>query len=256
MTRFSLRLLVAGLVAAAGVWSTAMAGATSDKLATRWEVATLAGAPAVPGGDITFENGNVSGATACNLYGGTFATAGEDGLTITLGRMTRRGCSGEAMQRERALIEAFEATRRFRMSAEALVLLAADGKELATFKKVGNAALEGPKHKIVSFLRDGGLHSTVAGSGASVTFKGGRIELATGCRTFSGVYRLVEGKLEIEELTELARQQDPCPAELTDQDAGIIDALPLATGFDTARNLIRLLEPEKGWAVLWITPEW
>lgn len=256
MAMRSVSSAVAGLAVAAAMWSPAMADATSDRLATRWEVATLGGAAAVPGGDITFENGNISGSTACNLYGGTFATSGEDGLTITLGRMTRRGCFGDAMDRERALIEAFEATRRFRMTDDALALLAADGKELATFRKVGNATLEGPKHKIVSFLHDGGLHSTVSGSGASITFKGGRIELATGCRTLSGVYRLVEGKLEIEELTELARQKDPCPAELTDQDGGIVDALPLARSFDTTRNLIRLLEPDNGWAVLWITPEW
>ncbi|MBL8567225.1 MAG: META domain-containing protein [Hyphomicrobiaceae bacterium] len=228
--------------------------AADDPLATRWAVATLGGTAAEPGGDISFEAGEIAGATACNHFGGGFARSGADGLTITLGRMTRRGCHGVALERERQLIEALAATRAFRIERETLVLSGERGTELATLRRVGNAGLEGQRHKIVSFLKDGGLHSVVLSSGATVEFRDGAVAGATGCRAFAGRYRIDEGKLAVEGLAVTARTLDPCPPELEEQDAGILDALPRATGFDAARNLIRLLEPTKGWAVLWITP--
>ncbi len=228
--------------------------AADDPLATRWAVATLGGKAAEPGGDISFEAGEIAGATACNHFGGSFVQSGAGGLKITLGRMTRRGCHGIALERERQLIEAFAATRTFRIDGETLVLAGDGGTELATLRRVGNAALEGQRHKIVSFLKDGGLYSVVSGSGATVEFKDGAVTGATGCRAFAGRYRIVDGKLAVEGLAVTARTLDPCPPELEVQDAGILDALPQAKGGDAARNLIRLLEPAKGWAVLWITP--
>lgn len=231
------------------------AAAGGDPLATRWEVMTLAGAAAEPGGDVTFAaGGRISGATTCNLYGGTYRAQGGSRLTIELGMMTRRGCHGVALDRERALIEAFAATRAFRIEGATLVLAGEDGSELATLRRVGNAELEGPRHKIVSFLLDGGLHSTVAGSGAAVSFVGGEVRGNTGCRSFAGRYARSGDGLTLSDLVVTARTAEPCPPELADQDAGILAALPQATTFDSQRNLIRLLEPAKGWAVLWITP--
>lgn len=250
MRRTAVNLVAAMLFAAA---PPCLSGG-DDPLATRWQVATLGGAPAEPGGDITFEGEDVSGATACNLFGGSFARSGTDGLTITLGRMTRRGCGGVAAERERALIEAFSATRSYGIDGKTLTLKDAGGIAVATFIEVGNASLEGPRHKIVSFLLDGGLHSVVSGSGAAIAFKDGRITGATGCRAFSGYYRFRDGKLEIDEVTITEKTVDPCPEELKDQDEGIMAALPLARGFDATRNLVRLLE-EQGSAVLWITPD-
>lgn len=245
--------LICGLaIAASAAAGTLHAG--NDALSTRWEVVTLGGAAAVPGGDISFDGGRISGATACNRYGGTYATSGEAGLTITLGMMTRRGCHGVALEREQALIETFAATRGYRIDGTTLVLTGADGKELATLRQVGNAELEGPRHKIVSFLMDGGLHSTVSGSGAIVSFKGGAVEGSTGCRTFAARYTLTGTTLAILGLAVTGKAADPCPPELESQDGGILEALPQATTFDSQRNLVRLLEPSKGWAVLWITP--
>lgn len=241
--------------AASLVFATAPVGAADPRLQTFWKVATIAGQPAVPGGDITFRNGEVSGATSCNHYGGTFTEGDGGALTITLGRMTRRGCFDVAAERERALVEVFAATRRYTIDATSLALLDDAGRELARFQRGGEASLEGPRHKIVNYLKGEGLHSAVNGSGAVVSFKDGRIEGSTGCRTFSGRYTLAEGRLAVSEVAVTGIAKQPCPEELIDQDAGIIAALPLATTFDVSRNLIRLLEPSKGWAVLWVTPD-
>ncbi len=229
--------------------------AAESPLATFWQVTRLLGQPAEPGGDITFRGGEVSGSTACNHYGGTYAEGPDGALTITLGRMTRRGCFDIAAERERDLIEAFRATRRYAIDGDMLHLRDAAGKEIAVFRRGGEATLEGGRLKITSFLKDEGLHSTVSGSGAVVTFKDGRIEGSTGCRTFAGRYTLADGKLAISEVTVTGTSKTPCPDELADQDAGILSALPRATSSDVARNLIRLLEPAKGWAVLWVTPD-
>ncbi len=249
--------LVRHLLAVAALFATcgAAAAAPDARLATFWRVTVLNGQPAVPGGDITFKDGEVSGATACNHYGGSF-TAGTDGaLSITLGRMTRRGCFDVAATRERAMIDAFAATRRYRIDGETLVLLDDDGKQLAAFRRGGEARLEGGRLKITNFLKDEGLHSTTSGSGAVVTFKDGRIDGSTGCRSFSGRYTLVDGRLTVSDVAATAATQQPCPDGLADQDAGILAALPQATTLDVTRNLIRLLEPHKGWAVLWVTPD-
>lgn len=242
-------------VAALFATSCAAAAAPDARLATFWRVTVLNGQPAVPGGDITFKDGEVSGATACNHYGGTYALGDDGALTITLGRMTQRGCFDVAAERERAMIEAFAATRRYRIDGETLVLLDEAGRQVAAFQRGGEARLEGGRLKITNFLKDEGLHSTVSDSGAVVTFKDGRIEGSTGCRTFAGRYTLTDGKLTVSDVAATGAVKQPCPDELTDQDAGILVALPLATSLDVTRNLIRLLEPTKGWAVLWVTPD-
>lgn len=245
-------LIAAALFATCGV---AVAAPPETHLATFWRVTTLNGQPAVPGGDITFRDGEISGATACNHYGGSYAEGADGALTVTLGRMTRRACFDVAATRERDLIDAFAATRRYAITGDRLTLLDAAGKEVAAFERGSEATLEGTRQKITSFLKDEGLHSTVSGSGAVVTFKDGRIEGSTGCSSFAGRYTLADGKLAISDLAVTGAVKSPCPDELTDQDAGIIAALPLATGLDVTRNLIRLLEPTKGWAVLWVTPD-
>lgn len=233
----------------------AAAAAPDARLATFWRVTVLNGESAIPGGDITFKDGEVSGATACNHYGGTYSAGSGGALTISVGRMTRRGCFDVAATRERAMLEALAATRRYAIEGDTLTLLDAAGKQVATFQRGGEARLEGGRLKITSFLMNEGLHSTVSGSGAVVTFKDGRIDGSTGCRSFAGRYTLGDGKLAVSDVAVTGAVKEPCPDELADQDAGILAALPQATSLDVTRNLIRLLEPVKGWAVLWVTPD-
>jgi heat shock protein HslJ len=232
---------------------TAAAANEAHLLSSRWSVTVLAGKTARPAGDITFGEGTVSGATACNFFRGTYEMSESGNLTITVGQMTRRGCSGIAANYERQFIEAMAATRRFAITNDQLSLLDAMGTTTAQLARTPDATLLGPRHKIVSYLMSGGLHSVISGSGAALQFKDGRIEGSTGCRPFTGSYRLDGKALTIVEIVP-ARTVAACAPELASQDQAILAALPAARTFDTNRNLVRLLESAEGNAVLWMTP--
>lgn len=225
----------------------------ASPLISRWSVTMLAGKAARPAGDVTFGEGIVSGATACNFFRGTYTLSGPDGLAISVGQMTRRGCSGIAADYERLFIEAMASTRRFAIKGDELSLFDAAGSPAAQLARTPDATLEGPRHKIVSYLKSGGLHSVRSGSGASLQLKDGRIEGSTGCRPFTGRYAIDGKVLKITEIVP-AQTLAPCAPELADQDEAILAALPTARTFDTNRNLVRLLESAEGNAVLWVTP--
>ncbi len=247
------------LAAAPGAAGGARDGAGSSPaihLSGRWTVNTLLGqAPATPAGDITFDpaNGSIGGATACNFFHGVFKTAGGI-LTIEVRRMTRRACIGSAAEHESAFLEAMKKTSAYRIDADRLVLAATDGAVLAELTHTPDASLEGPLHKIVSYLKDGGLYSIRAETGAAITLRDGQIEGNTGCRPFTAHYTLKGDALSIGGVTP-AQTLAPCSEDTRDQDASILAALPEATTYDTSRNLIRLLKEPGGAAVLWITPE-
>lgn len=248
-----------GFMAAAA--TPAAAGATANAndrsaLSGRWTVKALQKKEIhSPAGDITFDttDGSISGATACNLFRGTFeAPAGA--LSIKVGMMTRRACISDAADHERAFLEAMSNTATFRIDSDRLILTATDGTALAELIRTPDAALEGRQHKIVSYLKDGGLYSIRAETEAVITLKEGRIEGSTGCRPFTANYTLSGDALSITGVTP-AQTLAPCADNVRDQDEGILANLPLATTFDTSRNLIRLLKKADGSAVLWITPE-
>lgn len=229
------------------------AAEAANSLQSRWSVTLLAGKAVRPAGDITFGEGVVSGATACNFFRGTYGQSGRDGLVITVGQMTRRGCSGIAADYERLFIVAMAATRSFAIKGDELGLFDAAGSAIARFARTPDATLEGPRHKIVSYLKGDGLYSVLSGSGTALQFKDGRVEGSTGCRSFTGRYSLEGTALKVHEIVP-AQTPAPCAPELADQDEGIVAALPAARTFDTSRNLVRLLESAHGNALLWVTP--
>lgn len=230
--------------------------ADQHPLAGRWTVTALAGKNTeTPAGDITFQpgEGTISGATACNFFRGGFETE-DAALTLTVGMMTRRACPGPAADHERGFLEAMAATRTFVIDTDRLRLTDTQGTVLAELNRTPDAALEGISHKIVSYLKNGGLYSISAERKATITFKNGQIEGDTGCRPFTASYTRTGDTLEIG-VPKPAQTTAPCAEDLRDQDDAILAVLSKATTFDSSRNLIRLLEKPDGAAVLWITPE-
>lgn len=222
----------------------------------RWKVAVLQQKAIVtPAGDISFEpaDGSISGATSCNFFRGNYKIS--DGpLEIKVGMMTRRACFGDAADHESAFLEALSKTAAYRINADRLTLTATDGTALAELVRAVDAALEGVDHKIVSYLKDGGLYSVRAETGAAITLKQGRIEGRTGCRPFTASYTRKGDALSISNVVP-AQIFAPCAENVRDQDKAILSGLPDATTFDTSRNLIRLLKEPGGSAILWITPQ-
>lgn len=230
--------------------------ADKNPLAGRWTLTKLAGNTlSTPAGDITFDTADsaINGATACNFFRGRYEA--EDGaLTLTVAMMTRRGCSGVAADHERGFLEAMAATRATAIDSDRLTLTDAHGHQLAELIRTPDAALEGPRHKIVSYLKDGGLYSVAPDHVATIAFNSGHIEGDTGCRPFTAHFTRNGDALTVTDV-QPAQTLAPCGEAIRDQDDAILQALPRATTFDTSRNLVRLLENPDGAALLWITPQ-
>lgn len=253
ITRSLAAALTLGIAFLAGLAPEA-ADAGPHDLDARWTVATFAGKPAPRAGDISFSGSEVSGATSCNFFRGTAKRSAPRDLEIIVGMMTRRGCSGEAAEFERTFLHVLARTSSFSIDGDTLSLADASGTSLAVFNRAARARLEGQRHKIVSYLSNGGLYSIRPGSSPTITLNNGKIAGSTGCRPFQGRYALKGDTLEISAL-EPASSTETCNQGVADQDNGILAALPKATTFDTNRNLIRLLENSDGAALLWITPD-
>ncbi|MDX2287534.1 MAG: META domain-containing protein [Hyphomicrobiaceae bacterium] len=222
---------------------------------TFWRVTGFADGPSRLAGDIKFEAGQVSGATSCNFFGGTYTIGPDDRLTIKLGRMTRRGCTGEAAEAERLFIDAMEKTAGFARDSNTLRLSALDKSILAHLTTAPVHALVGTRQKIVSYLHKGGLYSVAPGSEPWLHLRDGRLEGSTGCTPLAGTYVDTGTSLSITLEAAIAPPADCSEPSLARQDTAIRAALPLAGTFDSNRNLIRLLQPDGETAVMWLTPE-
>ena len=79
------------------------------------------------------EDGQASGSTGCNSYGGTYQVHGD---SISFGRLisTRRACLDQnANQQEQRFLSALEAANRFRLSANGLTILSERGRNSLNF---------------------------------------------------------------------------------------------------------------------------
>lgn len=227
---------------------------TFDFTGTRWRVTGVGGKDVSMAGDLHFETDLVDGASACNFFGGAFELGDGDGLQIKVNRMTRRGCSGDALELERSYLEALAAVRGYRFLDEAnekLSLLDAEGNAVAQLERKHGFQLEGTPLKVVSYLFEDGLYSVKPGSKVTIRFAGGRMEGDTGCSLFSGHYEIAEATLKIT-LDMAVPKSEKCSDDLRRQDQAIIADLEKAARFDVGRNVIRLLQADRDWAVLWL----
>lgn len=222
---------------------------------TRWRVTGLNGQAVGMAGDLHFDTNRVDGASACNFFGGTFAQKPGGGLTVSVDRMTRRGCSGEALKLESGYMDVLKSVKSFVFEGgedAQLVFLDEHNRRVATLTRNVGFQLENTPLKIVSYLFEDGLHNVEPGTKPTLKFSNGRMEGDTGCTHFSGAYTLEDKSVNITfDMT--VPKSATCPENERQQDSAILANLEKAARFDTGRNLIRLLHPEKEWAVLWLT---
>lgn len=101
---------------------------------TRWTLTALGASAAAAPGYVVFDaEGRVAGQSGCNNFGGPYL-ARPDGAFLA-GPMfsTMMACEPARMDQERAVFDAFEAARFWRIEGAALTLSGADGAALATF---------------------------------------------------------------------------------------------------------------------------
>lgn len=224
---------------------------------SRWHVVGVNGKIVAMAGDLHFEADRVDGASACNFFGGGFETGTGETLRIDVTRMTRRGCSGEALELERAYLEALKSVRRYGFSDDAhekLVFLDEAGANIAELERKHAFHIEGTPLKVVSYLYQDGLYSVKPGSKVTIRFAGGRMEGDTGCSLFSGNYEIAGDTIKIT-LDMAVPRSEKCAESLQRQDQAVIANLEAAARFDVGRNVIRLLQADRDWAVLWLAQD-
>lgn len=223
----------------------------ADLEGSRWRVIGLDEKQLGMAGDLHFDGDRADGATSCNFFSAATTFSDPNEVRFKVDRITRKGCSGEALELERRYIEVLGAVRGYELDGDSLKLRDENGRELALLSRKPIFDLEGSDLKIVSYLFDGGLHSVAPGSKPVVRFENGRFSGSTGCSTFEGSYALdgteVSAKVESQ-----SAGAEACAANMTKQDKAIVDAFAKVVKLERGRNVIRLLQAEKDWAVLWL----
>jgi heat shock protein HslJ len=102
--------------------------------ATSWQLVSIRGKAALPGGSLRFDRGRLSGSTGCNTLGGTFEQSGNR-LSITVGAITLIGCLPPLGDQEQALLAALGKTAAYRSTHVKLTLLSAGGAELLVYRR-------------------------------------------------------------------------------------------------------------------------
>ena len=100
-----------------------------------------------------FADGNLSGSTGCNTFGGRYEQSGS-ALAITLGPTTLIGCPPPLDEQERAVLAALPKTESFTVDGGSLTLLDADGKQLLSYDHAEPVSLTGPAWQVTGIRQD------------------------------------------------------------------------------------------------------
>ncbi len=136
-----IKQILAFLLAALILTTTACSGtgaAQPDLNGTSWTLTQIQGKPVLNDTkpDLSFDNGQASGAGSCNGFGGSYTLSGNK-LTFGPLMSTMMACfPTEIMDQEQAYLSALSATASFRVDGDRLTLFDAGGKILLEFTRV------------------------------------------------------------------------------------------------------------------------
>ena len=242
-------LVIALLVAACGgtpgggtssASAPAASGATTPLAGTSWTMASVAGAPAKPGGLLAFAAGRqLSGSTGCNDFAGTYAQAG-GALAITIGPVTAKGCPDLEAQ-EAAVLAALPRTASFSSDGRTLKLLDGAGKELLGYGHVDASSLVGPAWEVTG-INNGNqaVSSVIVGSTVTATFApDGTVSGSAGCNAYSAAYTLNGDALEVQPAA-ATRKFCGTPDGVMEQETAFFQALERSTSVETVSNGVTL----------------
>jgi len=145
--------------------------------------------PAVPEpASLSFTEDAVAGSTPCNQFNGTYTIDG-DALTITMGAMTQRGCTGDVEAQETALLQQLPEVASFVIDdGDALILTDDTGATLLVYDAdsttlVGDWTATGVNNGA------GGVETNAQTEALTATFaEDGTLSGSGGCNTFTAGY--------------------------------------------------------------------
>lgn len=172
---------------------------------------------------ITFEGEQVSGTASCNGFGGTFDL---DGSTVTFSNlaMTEMACMPEETMVAEQLFGS-GLTMVDTLTLDGTLVLSGPDVELVfePVEPVPDSELTNTVWVLDGLIQGDAVSTPVADSHATIEFfTDGSVLGDTGCRPFSGQYRINGSEVV---LTELAADGHECEPELADQDNHVISAL-------------------------------
>jgi len=200
---------------------------------TSWSLSGLSNQPLLPDRQVTiqFENGWVHGADGCNRYSGLYAAGdarfqvGEDIVT------TKMACPEPVMGQAEAFMGVLREARGYRRDAQRLVLLSADGRELAVFAAQSRAL--GGTSWLVTGYNNGkqAVVSVLAGSELTAVFTSdGALSGSAGCNTYTATYETSGNSIKIGPAAATFKM---CahPAGVMEQEAQYLKALATAATY-------------------------
>jgi heat shock protein HslJ len=235
-----LRLLAVLVVAllAAGCGGSGSSSAQLDS--TSWSLTHLGSTEAQPGGMLAFDNGNLTGSTGCNSFGGTYTQDGAK-LSISLGPTTLIGCPPALQEQERTVLAVLPRTATFTSSGDTLTLLDSSGAKLLTYSTLSPAALVGPEWHATG-INNGqeAVVSVLAGTTVTATFGAdGTVHGSGGCNTYSAGYRL-NGELLHVDAPAATRKLCSAPAGVMEQETAFLHALQSSTQVELSPHGVTL----------------
>ena len=228
---------VAPLVAVAAVLTAC--GSATDSTSTppsldgtSWTLTQVGGAAAIPGGQLGFNSGKVSGSTGCNSFGGTYTQSGNS-LTISLGPATLIGCPPALAKQEHTVLAALSDTSSFTLGGGVLTLKNAAGKDLLAYGHLGPSALLGTAWEVTG-INNGkqAVSSPVAGSHVTATFGAdGMVTGSSGCNSYHAAYTLTGDALHVGPVAS-TRKLCTNPPGVMEQEAAFVKALESSTSVE------------------------
>ena len=186
------------------------------------------------------QDGQASGAAACNTFSGDYTL---DGDALTFGPMlsTMMVCEGEKASTEASYLAAFPLVASYSLDGEALSLLDGSGDPVLAYAAVTAQPIAG-SWTVTSYNTDrNDMAPPLTGSILTAVFGAdGTIEGGAGCNHFSGPYTIDGDGIAIGPLA--ATLVACAPSELQDQETRYLDALLASDRWSQEAGVLELVD--------------
>ncbi len=238
----------------------AVPAADADGLAgTSWVLTeyTDSSGDSVPAVDepasLSFTTDEVAGSTPCNQFNGTY-TLDDDALTIEMGAMTQRACSGDVQAQEDALLQLFPEVASFVIDdGDALILTDDAGTTLLVYEA-------DPTTLVGSWVATGvnngadAVETNAQTEGLTATFaEDGSLSGSGGCNTFNAGYT-VEGADGLV-IGPIASTKMACPDEIMEAEGAYFAALENVATYSVSGGTLTLRDADGATQVTYTTAE-
>lgn len=202
-------------------------------------VSALAGSQAT----LDFENGQASGQSGCNSFGGGFSVSG-NALTIGQLASTLMACEESLMAQEAAFLQALSAAASYNIVDGKLQIVNADGKTVLTFTALESVALTDVNWTATT-VNNGREAVTGLVAGTTITLRfaeDGTLSGSAGCNRYNSAYTIDGATITIQPP---ASTRMMCPEEgVMEQEQAYLILLPQAASYSIRGDQMELRTAE------------